>query len=421
MISSLRLSISSMCNRFFSTTLTMLSIAMTVALLLSIDRIREGVRHQFEQTLSGMDLVVGPRGGSLNVLLYSVFHIGSPNNNVSWKSYESLRAHPEVAWTIPISMGDSHRSYPVIGTDDNFFQHFKVAGQSLSFQDGRAFHDGFEAVLGADVAKKLGYKVGHKIVLSHGMGEASFHSHDENPFAVVGILKKTGTPADRTVHIRLDSLDALHHEWVEDEHEHEHEHEHDEHEHDEASGTPRSISAFMVGLKSRMGILSFQRMVNEYAHEPVMAVIPGLAFKELWTLVSSAEAALLVISVFVMIVAMLGMLASLLTTLENRRREIAILRAVGARPSSIFALVLSEAIFLGLGAYILGFASMFPLVASIGPWFEQRYGFRMSMSPHLAYDLPLLGAVLVFAVLAGVIPALRAYRRSLADGLSVRI
>lgn len=425
MISSLKLSLRSMRNRCFSSLLTMFAIALSIALLLSMERIRLGVKNSFEQSLSGMDLVVGPRGGSLQVLLYSVFHIGSPNNTVDWHSYEDIRSHPEVEWSIPIAMGDSHRGFPVVGTDEKLFKHFKVAGHGISFREGSAFTKTFEAVIGSEIAKKLHYTVGQKIILSHGMGDASFHEHEDSPFVIVGIMKETGSPADQTVYIDLSSLDAIHHEEHAHEHEHEHEHAHaheHEHEHeDEEEGHEPTISAFFVGLKSKQGILSFQRMVNEYVEEPLMGIIPGLTFMELWSLLSTADTALMLVSVFMIFAGILGMLSSLLTTLESRNREIAILRALGARPGTIFSLFLSEAIFLGLGGYLLGFALVYPILYGMQPFLVRHYGFHMSLNANASYDLSLFFAVLGLASLAGLFPAWKAYRRSLADGLTIRI
>ncbi len=424
MMSTIKLSLRSMRSRFFSSALTIFSIALSVSLLLSIDRIREGVKNSFEQTLSGMDVIVGPRGGSLQVLLYSVFHIGSPSNNVEWHSYEDIRQHPEVEWTIPISMGDSHRGFPVIGTDENFFKHFKVAQKSLAFSEGKEFSENFEAVIGSQVAKKLNYSLGQKLILSHGMGDASFHSHDDTPVVVVGILKETGSPADRAIHIHLASLDAMHHDHDEHDHdEHEHdEHEHDEHEHEHEHGEePNAISAFLVGLKSKQGVLSFQRMVNDFEEEPLMAIVPGLTFMELWTMMSTADTALFLVSIFVMFAGILGMLSSMLTNLESRNREIAILRALGARPLKIFSLFLSESLFLGLGGFILGFVLVYPLLVGLQPFLIHRYGFHLSLEANKNYDGVLFLALMGLAFVAGLIPAFKAYRRSLAQGLTIRI
>lgn len=427
MISTLKLSLRSMWNRKTASLLSIFSIALSVSLLLSIDRVRHGVKNSFEQTLSGMDLIVGPRGGSLQVLLYSVFHIGMPNNNVSKATYEEIRKHPEVEWTIPISMGDSHRGFPVVATDQNLFKHFKVAKKHLEFSEGRPFEKIFEAVIGSEIAKKLNYKLGQKLILSHGMGEASFHDHDDTPVYVVGILKQTGSPADQTIHVDMSSLDAMHADHM---HDHDHSHEHHNHSYDHSHSHAHdhehhhessSMSAFLVGLKHKQAILSIQRMINDYEKEPIMAIVPGLTFMELWSLMSTADVALLLVSIFVIFAGVLGMLSSLLSTLENRRREIAVLRAVGARPFDIFILFLSESLFLGIAAYILGFLIVFPLFYLMQPLLVEKFGFHMPLSFYWSYDLSLAAAVLVLAFVAGVIPAWKAYRRSLTDGLTVRI
>lgn len=416
MMSTSYLSLRSMRNRLFSSLLTIFSIALSVCLLISIERIRLGVKQHFERTLSGMDLVVGPRGGSLQVLLYSVFHVGSPNNNISWHSYEDLRAHPEVSWTIPISMGDSHRGFPVIGTDENYFGHYQIAGLPLSFSEGRAF-DGkaSEAVIGSAIAKKLKYKVGDPIILSHGMGETSFHQHDDHPITIVGILNESGSPADQSVHVSLRSLEAMHHDHDE-EADHEHAHDH-EHEH----GDERApISAFLVGLKAKQGVLSFQRMVNDYEEEPLMAIVPGLTFMELWSLMSTADTALFLVSILVIFAGVLGMLSAMLSALENRRREIAILRALGARPRTIFSLFLSEAVILGLLGFAVGLVLASGLIYGLQPFLVRHYGFHMPILKASVFECALFLAVLALASLAGLIPAWKAYRQALTDGLTIR-
>lgn len=430
MISTLSLSIRSMWNRRTASLLTVGSIALSVCLLLSIERIRLGVKNSFEQNLSGMDLVVGPRGGSLQVLLYSVFRIGSPSNNVEWETYEEISSHPEVAWSIPLSMGDSHKGFPVVGTDERYFQHFLVNKKPLTFREGHAFTISddealnFEAVIGSEIARKLNYQLGQKLILSHGMGD-SFHTHDETPVVVVGILNPTGSPADRTIHVHLDSLDEMHHEHEEgEEHEHHHEESHEhhhDHDHDGEEETFQPISAFLVGLKNKQGILSFQRMVNEYEEEPIMAIVPGLTFMELWSMLSTTDTALMLVSLFVLIAVILGILASLLTTLESRSREISILRALGARPSTIFSLFLNEGLLLALTGYILGFILVYPLLYSVQPILLERFGFYMQIEWLTGYDAILFVSLFLLSFLAGLIPAIKAYRRSLAEGLISKV
>ncbi len=301
----------------------MLSIALAVVLLLGVERIRSEARESFASTISGTDLIVGARSSPVHLLLYSVFRIGNATNNVAWDSYTTLASRPEVAWTIPLSLGDSHRGYRVLGTTGDYFEHFRFArGRKLEFAAGKQFEDEHDAVLGAEVAEALGYKPGQSIVIAHGAGDVSFSLHKDHPFRVVGILARTGTPVDRTVHVTLAGMDAVHAEHDEAStdplaaamHASEEAEHHDapgaEHEADDgrghAAGTKRAITAFLVGLKSRGASLSVQRLVNEYAGEPLTAILPGPTLQEVWDIVGAAEKTLLAVSALVVVVGLGG-------------------------------------------------------------------------------------------------------------------
>ena len=204
----------SLLNRRYTALLTVLAIALSSALLLGVERIRHETKQAFTQSVSGTDLVVGARSGSINLLLYSVFHIGNATNNISWKSYQDIATRKSVAWTIPISLGDSHRGYRVVGTNRDFFQHYRYgAKRALEFAQGGPFHAVYDTVIGAEVAESLGYASGEKIVVAHGAGNVSFSKHDDKPFTVVGILKRTGTPVDRALFVSLQGIDAIHVGW----------------------------------------------------------------------------------------------------------------------------------------------------------------------------------------------------------------
>jgi putative ABC transport system permease protein len=410
----------SLWNRRLTSALVVLSIALSVALLLGVERLRTQARASFAHTLSGTDLIVGARGSPLNLLLYSVFRIGDPTNNVSWRSYQTFAAHPQVAWTVPLSLGDSHQGFPVLGTTEAYFQHYRHGrNQSLRFAEGREFTDVFDAVLGAAVADRLGYSPGQSIVIAHGVGAVSFALHDDKPFQVVGILARTGTPVDQTVHISLDGMEAIHADWF--------------------GGapipglrlspeqvrqldlTPKTITAFLVGLHSKTAIFRMQREINTFAGEPLLAILPGLTLQQLWDLMGLAENALLVVSGLVVLVGLTVMLAALLTGLNERRREMAILRAVGARPGHIFALVLGESLVLALVGAALGVLLLQGGLLVVGPLLEARLGLAIAGWPPSSHELLLLVAVLGCGLLAGLFPAWRAYRYSLADGMTLRL
>ncbi|MBI2601429.1 MAG: ABC transporter permease [Deltaproteobacteria bacterium] len=420
-MSPLSLSLRSMLNRKWTTILTLFAISLSVTLLLSIERIREGTKDSFSNAASGIDLIVGGRGGSVQLLLFSVFNIGNATSNLSWESYEDVRQHPDIEWTIPLSMGDTHRGFKVIGTTEAYFEHFKVgSGRHIFLQKGQRFRQVFEAVVGSDVAELLKYDLGKEIILAHGDSHEGILDHDDRPFHIVGILGKTGTPVDRVILVSLESVEAMHFDWHDGAPPREEEH----HDHEEilrADLSPQHISTFLIGLKTKLGIFPIQRMINEYKAEPLLAILPGMTFRELWSIVSVVDTALLLISFFVIVAGILGMLASLLTTLESRKREIAILRSLGARPASIFALFLSEALLLGLGGCLVGALFVYPLLWLLQPVIESRFGMLIPITHHLVYDMSVFLGVVGLALIAGSIPAWQAYKRSLSSGLTIRI
>jgi putative ABC transport system permease protein len=410
----------SLWNRRLTSALVVCSIALSVALLLGVERLRTQARASFANTVSGVDLIVGARGGSINLLLYSVFRIGDPTNNVSWASYRTWAAHPQIAWTVPLSLGDSHRGFRVLGTTRDYFQHYRYGrNQSLQLAQGREFEEVFDAVLGAEVAERLNYRLEQAIVIAHGAGEVSFALHDDKPFRVAGILARTGTPVDQTVHISLDGMEAIHADW--------------------RGGapipgmrlsaeqvrqldlTPKTITTFLVGLKAKTAIFRVQREINGFTAEPLLAILPGLTLQQLWDVMGLAENALRVVSALVVLVSFTVMLTALLTSLNERRREMAILRAVGARPGQIFMLVLGESGVLALVGAALGALLLQGALLIAGPLLQTRLGLTIAGWPPSNHELMLLTAVLGCGLLAGLFPAWRAYRCSVADGMTLRI
>lgn len=433
----LKLARLSLWNRRSTATLTLLSLTISIVLLLAIDHLRHQAKNSFSQTVSGTDLIVGARGDSLNLLLYSVFHLGNASNNISWDSYRELADHPSVAWTLPLSLGDSHRGFRVLGTSRDYFEHYQYGQRrSLAFAEGRAFETPHEAVAGAQVARQLGYAPGREIVVAHGTGAVSFSHHDEDPFTIVGVLEPTGTPVDRTVHVSLAGIAAIHQEHGHEHQKHGHEHHGDGHErhedgherHEERHETesehawhPDSITAALVGLKSRAATFSLQREINTYEGEPLMAILPGVALTELWQMLSMVENLLYVIGAMVLLAALIGMVTMLLASMKERQREIAVLRAVGAGRGYVFWLVELEVLLLTLGALALGTALTTAGLWLAQPFLAARFGLFISVNPLSVQSAYIMLAVVVLAALSGAVPAAAAYRRALAEGLNPRL
>ncbi len=411
-------------NRRFVLSLVVASIALSTLLLLGIERIRHDVRQNFAQAVSGTDLIVGARTGSVQLLLYSVFRIGNATNNISWRSAQAVAQMPGVAWTVPISLGDSHRGFAVVGTTGGYFQHFLYGErQPLRIVQGRAFAADtsgvFEAVLGADVARRLGYTLGQRVVLSHGDGTFAANDHADKPFTVVGILAPTGTPVDRSLHISLAGMQALHIDWL--------------------AGvplpgmkvspeqalqrdlTPRAVTALLVGLQQRSAVFSVQRRIADTRDEPLMAVLPGVALDELWDLIGAGEQALLLMSGLVAVVSVAGLVAVILDGLEQRRRELAILRAVGAGPRTVAALLALEGGLVTAAGLLLGTATTALVLALAGPAVLAQFGVVLQPLQLGATEWQWLALLGAGGLLASAVPGWRAYRIALADGLQASV
>lgn len=415
----LKLAIASLWNRKLTVALTVLSIAVGVFLLLGVEHIRSEAKNSFSKTVSGVDLIVGARTSPLNLLLYSVFHIGNASNNISWQSYREFSQKPEVAWSIPISLGDSHKGYRVVGTTQDFFEHFHYGSkQSLKFQSGRAFDDVYEAVVGAQVAKTLGYQTGKAITLAHGIAKVGFSKHDDKPFIVTGILAPTGTPVDQAVYIGLAGIEAIHIDWqggaripgrkIDAEEALKHD------------LTPKSITAFMVGLNSKIALFSLQREINNYRDEALVGIMPGITLMELWQMLGTLENILQLISILVLFATLLGLSTMLLASMKEREREMAVLRAIGAHAGSLFFLIELEALVITATGILAGGSALYATLLTSRSQLSEHYGLFIGVNPLTPLTLQYLLGILAVSAILALLPSISAYRKSLGSGLIVR-
>jgi putative ABC transport system permease protein len=416
----LSLAIKSACNRSFTLVLTVFAIALSVAMLLAVDRLRDQAHEGFSHSVAGTDLIVGARTSPVQLMLYAVFRIGQATNNITWNSYQEISKNPLIAWSIPISLGDSHHGFPVLGTTQDYFKHFHYGdNEALALSTGKPFKDTFDAVIGSEVAKQLNYHLGKKIILSHGIGDTGLPQHANKPFTIVGVLKATGTPVDRTVHISLEAITAIHLDWV--------------------GGapmpgysipaqyvkkfdlSPKEITAALIGLHNRASVFKVQRDISNYSKEPLLAVMPGVALGQLWQMVNVAEKSLTAVSAIVVIIGLSGLVAVILAGLNERRRELAILRSVGAKPKDIFILISCEGLFITITGIFLGVALLTIFSLILAPIAQAHYGIIINTTWPSINELKLLAMVLTVALLTSVVPAYRAYSLSLMDGLTPRI
>ncbi len=408
-------------NRKGTALLTIFSISISVTLLIGVENIRKGVRKSFSSAVSGTDIIAGARGGSLQLLLYSIFRIGNAPNNISWESYNELRNNKRVKWTIPISLGDSHRGFRVVGTNTDYFNYFRYGSKKkLKFIEGGPFSEVFDAVIGSEIAKNFKYKLNQKIIIAHGTGKNSFLNHDDKPFKIVGILKPTGTPVDQSLHVSLEGITAMHIDWESGAPPMEEERISAE-EAIKLDLTPEEITSFLIGMKSKIHAFDFQRKINTFKEEPLSAIMPGVALQELWNILRTAETGLRVITWFVLFAGLMGMITALLSGLNERRREMAILRSVGAGPGTISFLLILEASILTLSGIIFGLFFLYIALFILQPILETNFGLFIPINSLSYKEFIILGGVLFTGILMGVIPALKAYSQSLADGMTIRL
>ncbi|MDR0746926.1 MAG: ABC transporter permease [Helicobacteraceae bacterium] len=405
-------------NRRGVLALVVFSIAISTALLIGIERTRAQARESFTQAVYGVDLVVGARGGDAQLIFYAIFHLGGATNNMGYKSAKAIAAREDVAWTIPVSLGDSHKGYPVVATSGAMFERYRFRGDNtLRFANGKPFDDLYDITIGSEAARRLGYALGDSVVLRHGSGAAVLADHSDKPFTVTGILAPTGTPVDRSLFISLEAMEAIHLNWrggapikgfdVAPE------------QARRFNLEPKSITALLVGLKDRTRVFSLQREIGAYKDEPLSAVMPGVAMDQIWQTLSTGERVLLLVGSLVTVTTLLGLIATISAGLNERRRELAVLRSCGAKPFDIAILLLSEGMILVTIGIATGVAAIDVATLLLGPAILDAYGIAFELGLPRAGEWIIMAAVAAAGVAAGMIPAIRAYRISLSDGLNV--
>lgn len=412
-----RLALASLSARWLPVLLVVISLTASMVLLLSVDRIQTATKNGFNQSINGVDLLVGPRGGDLELLLYTVFHIGKPTNNMTMQTIDDLVQRNDIDWVVPISLGDSHRGYRVIATTQQYFDRVKYAvDKSLSFHSGDAFSELNQVVLGHQVAHELDYQLDSNLFLTHGSGGKLGKLHDDYYFEVSGVLEPTGTPIDRAVFVSLEGSGLIHLGWQ--------------------SGRrlfgldqvdvsniaadklrPDSVTAAFVGLKSKVSLFRVSRDLAEYSDEAITAVVPSIALSELWSMVGMVDKVFKLLGWVVIGIAVIAMVTLTLSTLDTRNREIAVLRACGASPLFVSGLVLIESLLVSVSAIFLS-VGLVTIVTYMGQsFFISELGIAAKISFLSSQEMVTLLVILSAGLLSSLLPALMVFKRSLNSGL----
>ncbi len=414
----LSLLLKSMRSRIIPTSLVTISLMASMVLLLSIERIQQGTEEGFNQSISGVDAIIGPRSSSLELVLYTVFHLGRPTNNITTKTINDVKQRSDISWLVPIALGDSHRGYRVIATEPNYFQHIRYGNnQPLTFSKGAPFTELSEATLGSDVAEKLNYSVGSEIQITHGSIESIGSKHDDFSFTVTGVLNKTGTPIDQAIFLDLKGYELLHLGWksgkkvfsLEDI---------DLSSLPPDALNPKTVTAAFVGLKSKLTIFNFSKNIREYTEEAISAVIPGIALSELWSIVGLVDKGFQLLSWIIIAISLIAMVTLIIASLDNRKQEMTIYRANGASPKFLAAMVICESLVIGLVAII----GAIILVTAVTYFATSQLNLALGISPSFKWisldEIKVFGIILLSGVLSSLIPAAMVFRKNLHQALS---
>jgi len=440
-------------QRALATWLTGTSVALGVALAIAIILIKQGVQQRFEQGTVGYEMVVGAKGSPLQLVLNTVYNLDISPGNISWKLFEQLRADPRVKLAVPFSVGDNFHGFRIVGTTDAFFKDFEfepghkpelAAGRVFTFTEAAlksAFQEAeqrakerearergeevkpapapegtpanrpFEAVIGSIVARETGLQTGQTFIAAHGVQpSAEAKEHTENPWTVVGILAPTRTAADRAIYINLDSFYHIEgHELreptapakVEEK---------------DNDPDPGQVSSIVLKLRSPIHAFPLYRQIND--RQDAMAAFPAAEIRKLFDIVGNIDRLLFAQAILVLVVAGVAIAVSIYNSMSERRREIAILRALGARRATIFSIVLLEAMTICVMGAAAGLLGGHLVVAAANGALYRASGVVIPAFHIQALEWYILSIAVILGAISGIGPAWGAYRTDVAKNLA---
>jgi len=431
-------------QRGLASSLTALSVALGVMLMVAVLVIYGIVDRVFSQQSIGYDLIVGPKGSGLDLVLSTVYRIRPPIENLPYKYYLKLKEHPLVEEAVPFALGDvtEQGAFPIVGTVSRYFQLPYVPGETFQIRtDGHGFRNSFDAIIGSRVAGENGWTVGSQFTLVHSGSE---HVHDEK-FSVVGVLRQTGTPNDKTVFVHLNGfyrvaghdkpLKEAIESWREfnagdvdeeeiaqvlaaaDKQKRDEKQENDGHHHHVTPDLQKEVTAVLLIMKSQVAAPLFAgRLKSRYQAQAVNPISEMRSLME--GIVGNVQIMLLVLTSLIIVVSGVGIFVSIYNSMADRKREIAVMRALGAQRTTVFSIILTESVLLCLGGGVLGLLLGHGLVFAAAPVVAEKSGLLINPVAFEPLELVLFPALILLASLVGFVPGMTAYRTDVAKTLS---
>lgn len=395
----------------------MLGTGLVVAILI----LKNESEQAFSQTATGYELIIGPKGSSLQLTLSTIYQIGTPVQNMPVKVYELLKNDKRVKSAIPYVLGDNYKGFRLVGTVPEIFSEFQYKkGIKYSLSGGNFFSYDFEAVIGSDVADKSGLKTGSKFTGSHGIESyEGSETHDEYNFTVAGILNKTYTPADKVIFVTMNSIWKLHGSHFPEENKTDGNTSKLKNT-DEINENSNSITSVFVTLKNPVYFDLLRRQINENMYEGInaQAVLPVFEIKQLFDIIGNINSILMVIAYLVVFVAVISILVSIYNSMSDRKHEIAILRILGAGRSTVMKMIILEGMFVSIAGAFLGIASGHILIYLLREKITDMAGIEITGMTFSVSEIYLFTGTVILTMTVSIIPALTAYRNDAAENLN---
>lgn len=399
----LHLSLRNLHYRALSTFFNVVVLALGIATIITLLHISKQIEQRFNSDLQGIDLVVGAKGSPIQLILSSVFHVDTPTGNIPLTEAQKLEHNPLIKSAIPEALGDSYHGFRIVGTTADYASHYDAR-----LIQGDYWTKNMEAVLGSEVARSSGLKVGDSFVGTHGLSEGG-EEHSQFPYTVVGILAPTGTVIDRLVLTDVASV------WNVHEHHHHDSNDHDEDE-DESALHGREITALLITYKSPLAAAKLPRFVNKTSS--MQAASPAVEMHRLWSILGVGGDTIRVFGDALMLIASAGFFVTLWSAVAERGYDIALMRSLGATRSKIFGLVLTEGLMLGLMGVALGLLLGHIFAYALQRIIESSRHMTLETVVFHPYEIHIILIALLLSALVAIIPALMAYRVNVASVLS---
>lgn len=383
--------------------LTIFSILVSVMLIISVQNLTTQLKSNVIENAGAYDILVGAPGSSIQLVLNTIFYYDAPIANINIEYYESLQKDSRVVNVVPIGMGDNYNGYKIIGTSNDFFT------DKYKLKSGELFKNNGEAVIGSTVAKITGLKVGDKFSGMHGLTEEGGHEHGDFKYTVVGILEQTKTPSDTVIYTDIESLWTVHgleHNEYNENDDMEIDDEHDESMHGNSS--ENLITALLIKTTS----LSNQVMVTNDLNKnnDIQAINPAATLRKLLVMLNAGEIVVTLVAYVSIFLSIIVLFTTMLSASIERRKDISILRALGANRKTVFKTILLETLIIAIIGATLGFVVAHIAIGILGNYTAVNYGINISgFSVQIAEAFVLLGAV-VLSIVAGMIPAVMVYK-----------